>query len=88
MNWRVDYSKDAHKFIVKHRIQEMITQELKKFLLKLEGQNSSIDVKKLWSEWAGYYRIRKGTLRIIFMMDVTEHVIFVERVDFRGNVYK
>ena len=66
----------------------MITQELKKFLLKLEGQNSSIDVKKLWGEWAGYYRIRKGTLRIIFMMDVTEHVIFVERVDFRGNVYK
>ncbi len=88
MNWRIDYSKDAHKFIVKYRIQEMITQELKKFLLKLEGQNSSIDVKKLWGEWAGYYRIRKGTLRIIFMMDVTEHVIFVERVDFRGNVYK
>jgi len=61
---------------------------LKSFVLKLHGTDTNIDVKKLWSEWEGRLRIRKGKIRIIFTMNKEERSIFVERVDSRGDVYK
>jgi len=42
----------------------------------------------LWGEWEGRLRIRKGKIRIIFTLNKEDRIIFVERVDFRGDVYK
>ena len=88
MKWRIDYSKEADKFIQKQDIREEVREELKKFFKKSKGENINIDVKKLSGVWAGYYRIRKGKLRIIFEVNKTEKILFVEKVDFRGDVYK
>ncbi len=56
--------------------------------MKMKGGNVNIDLKKLSGEWEGYYRLRKGRLRIIFEIDKTDQVLFVDRIDFRGDVYK
>jgi len=34
MKWRIEYSKNAEKFIEKHNIRDKVRKELKKFLLK------------------------------------------------------
>jgi len=88
MTWRIDYSKDAHKFIQKNKIQDDVSGELKKFLLRLKGVDINIDLKKLAGDWDGYYRLRKGDVRIIFAINKQEKALYVEKVDLRGRVYK
>ncbi len=88
MKWRIEYSRDAEKFIGKHDIRDKVREGLKKFLLKVKGEDINIDIKKLSGEWEGYYRIRRGKLRIIFEPDKSQKSFFVEKVDFRGDVYK
>ena len=88
MKWRIDYSREAEKFIESQDIRADVSEQLKKFLMKMKGGNVNIDLKKLSGEWEGYYRLRKGRLRIIFEIDKTDQVLFVDRIDFRGDVYK
>jgi mRNA interferase RelE/StbE len=88
MKWRIEYSRDAEKFIDRQDVHVEVREELKKFLIKMKGGNVNIDLKKLVGHWEGYYRLRKGKLRIIFEVNKNERVIFVERIDFRGDVYK
>jgi mRNA interferase RelE/StbE len=88
MKWTIKYSRDAEKFIEKQNIRNEVREELKKFLMKIKGENINIDLKKLGGEWEGYYRIRKGRLRIIFEPNKNERILFVEKIDFRGDVYK
>nr|MBC8362975.1 hypothetical protein [Candidatus Desulfatibia profunda] len=54
----------------------------------MKGESVSVDVKKLKGDWQGFYRIRKGKLRIIFELNFQEHLICVARIDHRGKVYK
>jgi len=88
MKWRIDYSREAEKFIESQHIRAEVSEQLKRFLMKMKGGIVNIDLKKLSGEWEGYYRLRKGRLRIIFEIDKTDQVLFVDRIDFRGDVYK
>ena len=88
MKWTIEYSGDAEKFIEKQNIHNEVREELKKFLMKIKGENINIDLKKLGGEWEGYYRIREGRLRIIFEPNKNKRILFVEKIDFRGDVYK
>ena len=88
MKWRIDYSKDAEKFIEKQNIRDEVREELKKFLIRMKGEDVNINLKKPGGDWEGYYRLRKGKLRIIFEVKKREKILFVERVDFRGDVYR
>jgi len=88
MKWRIEYSRHAERFINKHNVRDEVREELKKVLLKIKGENVNIDIKKLSGEWKGYLRVRKGKLRIIFELVKRENIIFVERIDNRGEVYK
>jgi len=65
-----------------------VNRQIKGFLRKLRGESINIDAKKLKGEWKGYFRIRKGRLRIIFSIDTSYSSLYVERIDFRGNAYK
>ncbi len=87
-NWRIDYSRDVEKFIKRQDIHVEVKEELKKFFMKMKGMDIHVDLKKLEGEWEGYYRIRKGKIRIIFSINKTDKVLFVEKIDFRGDVYK
>ncbi len=88
MKWRIEYSRDADKFIKKQNIRVEVTGELKKFLIKMQGGNVNLNLKKLTGDWAGYFRLRKGKLRVIFEINKIEKNLFIEKVDFRGDVYK
>ncbi len=88
MKWRTEYSRDADKFIEKQNIRVEVTGELKKFLIKMQGGNVNLNLKKLTGDWAGYFRLRKGKLRVIFEINKIEKNLFIEKVDFRGDVYK
>jgi len=61
---------------------------MKKFLLRFKGVDVNIDLKKLVGDWKGYYRLRKGDIRIIFEINKQEKALYVEKVDLRGKVYK
>ncbi len=88
MEWKILYSKDAKKFIDTQDIYNDIKEELKKFLLKIKGEAINVDVKKLEGAWKGYYRLRKGKIRIIFEINTSEKIMYIEKIDFRGDVYK
>jgi hypothetical protein len=42
--WKIDYSRDAEKFIQTHGILEEVREELKKFLIKIMGGNINVDL--------------------------------------------
>lgn len=88
MNWRVDLSRDAEKFLRASRlaiedIRELIARAIRHF----RGEDVNINVRKLKGEWTGFYRIRSGRIRIIAEFDFDRSAVFVERIDWRGNVY-
>jgi len=88
MKWKISYSKEAEKFINEQDIKAKVRNALKKFLQRLKGKHVNIDIRKLVGNWEGYYRIRVGKIRIIFAISKESKVIFVEKVDHRGGVYK
>ena len=89
MNWSIGYSREADKFLVKHKdIEADLIDEVGKFIRKVNGETVSVNVRKLSGEWEGYYRIRKGKIRIIFYPDFHENEIYISVIDFRGDVYK
>ncbi len=88
MKWRIDYSRNADKFAQKHNVRTEVRDEIKKFFIKMKGNDANIDLRKLSGEWKGYYRLRKGKLRIIFEVSKSERFLFVEKIDFREDVYK
>jgi len=88
MKWSVEYSKRANAFIEEQDIAAKITDSIRDFILKITGSSINIDVKKLKGEWAGYYRIRKGKIRIILKPNSETATVFVDIVDFRGSVYR
>jgi len=89
MSWVINFSKEAEKFLAKHQrnkseVFDVITRSIK----KLQGEDINVDLKKLKGEWQGFYRSRAGKIRIILEFDFDNSLVFVERIDFRGDVYK
>ena len=88
MKWTVEYSKRANVFIEEHGIRNKVRDLIRNFILRITGSNIKIDARKLKGKWEGYYRIRKGRIRIILRVDSESKIVFVDMVDFRGSVYK
>jgi len=89
MSWRIEISKSAEKFLAKNRLgTEEVHEILQKAIFYFRGENINIDIRKLKGKWAGFYRIRRGRIRIIAEFNSENSVIFIEEIDWRGNVYK
>ena len=65
MTWKVDFSKEAFKFINKQKIMGKVIGEIKTFILKAKGEDINLDVKKLTGKWKDFYRIRKGKISLL-----------------------
>jgi mRNA interferase RelE/StbE len=87
MKWEIGFSREAEKFLKRENLRAEILAELIKFITRMKGESVSVDIKKLKGDWHGFYRIRKGNLRIIFELNIQEHLIYVARIDHRGKVY-
>jgi mRNA interferase RelE/StbE len=89
MKWIVDFSDDSLKFLKKNKIREdYIIEKVELTLKKLKGEDINVDIKKLKGKWEGFYRIRFGRLRIIIEFQFQDNRVYIERIDWRGNVYK
>lgn len=76
MEWRIRYSSDSEKFISLNEISRDVVRNLiVRALLRFKGERVNIDIKKLKGKWEGFYRIRKGNLRIIVSIDFKNRVI-------------
>jgi len=89
MNWQIDFSINSLKFLKKNNLKEnFIIEEIKLVLRKFKGENININVKKLKGEWKGFYRIRSGKIRIIAEFQFEQNRVYIEEIDWRGNIYK
>ncbi len=45
-------------------------------------------VKPMAGEWKGFYRVRCGDLRVIYLFDPVAHRVVIAHIGPRGDVYK
>ncbi|MFQ5787197.1 MAG: type II toxin-antitoxin system RelE/ParE family toxin [Thermodesulfobacteriota bacterium] len=89
MNWRISFSKDSLDFIRQNNLKESnVIERVKLALRKFRGERVNINIKKLGGEWEGFYRIRSGKLRIILEFRFEHYQVYIEKIDWRGNVYR
>lgn len=81
MKYNIVFQKAAEKFLKK---QDRKTQE--RLLSAISQLPKGTDIKKL----QGYdlYRMRIGSIRVIYSIDDIIKIISIENIDNRGDVYK
>ncbi len=87
MKWKVSFSKQAAGFIAEQKVSEEVSHLIVLVIGKFNKETVSVDIKKLKGEWGDFYRIRKGKWRVIASFDFENHSVFVEVIDWRGNIY-
>jgi mRNA-degrading endonuclease RelE of RelBE toxin-antitoxin system len=86
---RIKLSAQADKFLKKNQINdEVIVSYIDKFELFLKREKINLDIKRTKGKWKGAYRIRFGDTRMIIYPDIENNAVFIDKIDFRGNVYK
>ena len=71
------------------RMDTRIKAQLKAKLEQLAQNPTAMSgVKPMAGEWAGFYRLRHGDLRVIFLHDRAADTIVIAHVGPRGDVYK
>ncbi len=90
MKWRIRYSRQAINFLKRENIEQydvevLIVRGIKKLFLNMR---MAVDIKKMKGGWKNYYRIRQGKIRIIVRFDSGERIAYVERIGWRGKVYR
>lgn len=89
MSWKLSTSKDVEKFLAKNELTiDEVRELIGKAIRYFQRENTNIDIRKLTGKWKGFYRVRSGRIRIIAEFDFDNSVVFIEEIDWRGNVYK
>ena len=85
--YRIEFAKKAAKFY--KRIDAVTLKRINSILEKLEENPFSLpNTKHLQAELSGSYRIRMGNIRIIYSVNDTDKIVYIEVIGFRGGVYK
>ena len=85
--YRIELSRKAAKFYQK--ADNVTLKRLNLAFLKLsEEPFLHHNIKKLSGELDGSFRLRLGSLRIIYSVDDKRKIVYIEVVGFRGDVYK
>ena len=88
MKWKIETSKNAEKFLAKNQLSKNEVFDLiGRAIRRLRGERTNVNMKKLTGEWTGFYRIRRGKIRIIAEFRFEDSVVFIEEIDWRGNIY-
>ena len=71
------------------RLQPSVQDAIKEKLKKLaEDPENYPNVKQMEGNWAGFYRLRHGNLRIIYLHHQDKNLILVTHIAPRGDIYK
>jgi mRNA interferase RelE/StbE len=61
-------------------------------LIAIEQQGiipfTELDIKKMRGDWEGFYRLRVGKMRVIFIVDFDSAELEIYTIGARGDVYK
>ena len=88
MKWRIGLAKQATTFIDRNSIsKEQIFYIIGEAIRNFQGEEVSVDIRKMKGQWQGFYRIRKGKWRLIAEFDFDTNTVFIENIDWRGNIY-
>lgn len=88
MSWRIFLSSKAEKFLSKNQLTlDEVSALTAKAVRYLQGGKENVDIKRLHGSWKGFYRIRSGRVRIIVRFDFENLGVFIEEIDWRGNIY-
>ena len=88
MRWKIETSKNAEKFLEKNQLsRDEVFELVGRATQRLRGEQVNVNMKKLTGEWTGFYRIRRGKIRIIAEFRFEDSVVFIEEIDWRGNIY-
>lgn len=91
---RVEFSKSAVKFLKRLDVDKQRLIKAKILLLRRSLNErgvlpfDALDIKKMKGSWQGYYRVRVGKIRIIFVFWMKEEKLFVQDICFRGDAYR
>ena len=87
--WQIELSRQVDKFAKKENIKDdEILTLVKQVINQSKGLDENIDVKKMKGKWKGYYRIKIGKIRMILRLDFKNKIAFIDKIDFRGDVYR
>jgi len=90
----VKFRKQAVKFLQKANSEDVakIQSQLNQLLIAIEQQGiipfTELDIKKMRGEWEGFYRLRVGKIRVIFIVDFDSSQLEGYTIGARGDVYK
>jgi mRNA interferase RelE/StbE len=85
--YRIEFARKAAKFY--KRVDAITAKRLNKIFKGLEeGPFSQPNTKYLQAELSGSYRIRMGNIRIIYSVNDTNKIVYIEVIGSRGDVYK
>lgn len=90
----VKFRKQAVKFLQKANSEDVtkIQNQLNQLLTVIEQQGiipfTELDIKKMRGDWEGFYRLRVGKMRVIFIVDFDSSELEVYTIGARGDVYK
>lgn len=85
--YKLEFSKKAKKFIDKQ--DKVARNRIKNSLLQLAENpyNRSLDIKPL-EGYRSVYRYRIGDIRVLYEVENDNLIIYVTKIDNRGDVYK
>ena len=81
MTYKIIFQKAAVKFLKK---QDKKTQE--RLLFAINRLPEGTDIKRL--QGCDMYRMRVGSIRVLYTIDNMIEIISIENIDNRGDVYK
>ena len=85
--YEIEFSRKAAKFYQKVDATTVRRLNLA-FAILAEGPFSHYSIKRLSGELKGSYRLRVGDIRIIYSVDESQKIVYIEVIGFRGDVYK
>ncbi|MEA5498557.1 type II toxin-antitoxin system RelE/ParE family toxin [Limnoraphis robusta Tam1] len=90
----IKFRKNAIKFLEKANLEDSakIGEKLNQILTFVEEQGiipfTELDIKKMRGNWEGFYRLRIGKIRIVFLVDIDSAEIEIYTIGTRGDIYK
>ncbi|SDG21016.1 type II toxin-antitoxin system RelE family toxin [Desulfosporosinus hippei] len=84
-DYELIYRKDAVKFLAKQEVSIQI--RIAKGLAGLISIPPTGDIKHIKGQQS-LYRLRIGAFRILFEVNHSEKIVYVQAIDSRGGIYK
>lgn len=85
-SWKVEVTSPALKGF--RQLPEKAAAAIVEFVTGPLAENPHRLSKPLTNELVGLRTARRGDYRVLFTLDVDEHVLYVHRIEHRSNVYK